>query len=111
LEGDYSMASTEQILRNLFLGFIRLHILHHAMNGPIFGAQIIEELTRHGYNMGPGTLYPILHELETKDLLQSTTKKVDGKRRKYYGTTSSGQLFLEKARRQAVELVKEISEV
>ncbi len=104
------MASTEQILRNLFFGFIRLHILHYASNGPIFGVQIIEELTRHGYNMGPGTLYPILHELEIKGLLKSITEKADGKRRKYYSTTAAGQLFLEKGRRQAIELVKEITE-
>ena len=28
--------------------------------GPVFGLEMIEELHRHGYSIGAGTLYPIL---------------------------------------------------
>jgi len=48
---------------DLYSGLIRLHILYHACKEPIFGAAISEELSRHGYNMSPGTLYPMLHGL------------------------------------------------
>lgn len=98
-----------RIERNLFLGFIRLHILYHALRGPIFGVQMIEELSRHGYHIGPGTLYPILHELEQNGLLLSSEEIVEGKRRKYYRATAFGESFLGKARKQAVELVREIA--
>ncbi len=42
---------------DLYSGLIRLHILHHAGEGPIFGLEIIEELGRHGYKLSPGTIY------------------------------------------------------
>jgi PadR family transcriptional regulator PadR len=46
--------------RDLFAGLIRLHVLHHAAEEPIYGLAMIEELARHGYRMSPGTLYPML---------------------------------------------------
>lgn len=52
--------------KELYSGMIRLHILHHAARGHIFGMWIIEELGRHGYRLSPGTLYPIMHGLERK---------------------------------------------
>jgi DNA-binding PadR family transcriptional regulator len=50
--------------RDLYSGMIRLHVLHHAEKGTIFGAGMSEELARHGYKISPGTMYPILHGLE-----------------------------------------------
>jgi PadR family transcriptional regulator, regulatory protein PadR len=34
--------------RYLYSGLIRLHIMHHAVEGPVFGVGMIEELARHG---------------------------------------------------------------
>ena len=51
-------------LREILLGFVRLHILHHAGQGETYGAWLMNELRRHGYGLGPGTLYPTLHALE-----------------------------------------------
>ena len=42
--------------RDLYSGLIRLHVLHHAVEGPIFGLGMAEELARHGYRISPGTL-------------------------------------------------------
>ena len=42
--------------RTLYTGLIRLHILHHAAEGPIFGQAMIDELGRHGYRLSAGTL-------------------------------------------------------
>jgi hypothetical protein len=47
--------------RDLYSGMIRLHVLHHATEGPIFGLGMVEELARHGYRISPGTLYPLLY--------------------------------------------------
>lgn len=46
--------------RELYSGLIRLHVLHQAVRKPIFGLRIIEELSRYGYKLSAGTLYPIL---------------------------------------------------
>jgi len=99
-----------QIARKLFLGFIHIHILHHGAKEPFFGSWIIEELKHHGYDMSPGTLYPILHNLETSGLLSKEEKNVEGKIRKYYTTTKNGEEVLKDLKEKALELIKEISE-
>jgi PadR family transcriptional regulator, regulatory protein PadR len=101
-------SASQKILRNAFIGFMRIHLLHHAAKEPIYGLEMIEELSRHGFAIGPGTLYPLLHSLERAGLLRSTVKLVAGKNRKYYRTTRSGDALLVKLRAQAVELVQEI---
>ena len=97
-----------RLSRNLFLGFIKLHILYHAGQEPVFGLWLIEELARHDYRLSPGTLYPILHALEKEGLLISESRVVDGKMRKYYSITAKGQSSLEEGRLKAKELLKEI---
>lgn len=98
-----------QILRKFFLGFIQIHILHHAKKEPFYGAWMIEELSEHGYDMSPGTLYPLLHSMESKGLLEKEEKIVEGKIRKYYKITTLGSEVLEEARKKAYELFKEIN--
>lgn len=100
----------EQILRKFFLGFIQIHILHHAKKDAFYGAWMIEELEEHGYDMSPGTLYPLLHSMESKGLLEKEERNVEGKIRKYYRITSLGDDVLNEARRKAYELFKEIKE-
>lgn len=98
----------DQIIRKLFLGFIQIHILHHAKKEPFFGSWMIEELQEHGYSMSPGTLYPILHSLELNELLSREDRIIDGKVRKYYTLTDKGNIVLEDAKQKVFELVKEI---
>lgn len=98
----------DKILRKFFLGFIQIHILHHAKKEPFYGAWMIEELTEHGYHMSPGTLYPILHNMESYNLLVKEEKTIEGKIRKYYKITELGEQVLEEARKKAYELFKEI---
>ncbi|BAB04294.1 PadR family transcriptional regulator [Halalkalibacterium halodurans] len=100
----------DKILRKLFLGFIQIHILHHAKEHPIFGLWMLEELKEHGYDMSAGTLYPILHSMEADGLLVKQEQKVEGKIRKYYTTTAKGESVLKEARSKAYELFKEIKE-
>ena len=50
--------------QQLLSGFIRLHILHHAVKAPLYGNWMIEELRRHGYHISAGTLYPLLHGMQ-----------------------------------------------
>lgn len=98
------------MLQDFVLGFMRIHILYHARDKPIYGAWIMEELGRHGYKLTPGTLYPILHELEEKGFLKSHTQIVQGKKRKYYEITPQGSKVIEEVKPKIRELVAEVLE-
>jgi DNA-binding PadR family transcriptional regulator len=98
----------EKVLRKLFLGFMSIHILHHASKEKIYGLWMIDELKHHGYNISAGTLYPILNGMEKDGLLESVEENVGGKIRKYYSTTPQGVVVLKEARGRAQELFKEI---
>jgi DNA-binding PadR family transcriptional regulator len=96
------------MIRGLFLGFIRVHILFHAAEGPVYGVALMAELARHGYQVGPGTLYPILHALEREGYLRREKQLVDGRVRKYYRVTPAGRRTLSRAQAQLAELVGEV---
>jgi DNA-binding PadR family transcriptional regulator len=100
----------DPVTRHFFNGFIRLHILYHAANDPTYGAEITEELVRHGYRLSQGTLYPTLHLLEELGYLRSRTAVVEGRRRKYYRATAAGRKVLAEARAKLLELVAEVIE-
>lgn len=96
--------------RELFYGLIRIHVLVHASHEPIFGLAMMEELEHHGYRIGPGTLYPLLHGLERAGLLKSNLEIAGGRRRRVYRMTRSGRKSLEKARVKVDELHHELHE-
>ena len=100
--------SGNDLVKHFFGGFIRMHLLYHAAKAPIWGVEMMEELARHGYRLGPGTLYPILHQLEASGYLTSETGTVQGRRRKYYRITKAGNRLLASARTQLRELVAEV---
>ncbi len=85
-------------------------MLVHSAHAPIFGLAMKEELAHHGYRIGPGTLYPLLHGLERGGLLKSSLKTVAGRKRRVYKITSVGRKALEKARVKVDELHDELHE-
>ena len=93
---------------DLFSGFIKLHVLHHASEQPVYGLWLIEELAEHGYRVSPGTLYPLLHSLEKSEMLKSYNELFGGKIRRYYKITANGRRHLKKAKLQLIELMGEI---
>src|SRR6266568_264826 len=94
--------------RELYSGLIRLHVLHHAVEQPIFGLGMLEELARHGYRISPGTLYPILHGLEKKGYLRASEERNGKSRRKVYKATPLGRKALEAAKHKVRELFGEL---
>lgn len=102
--------SGDVLLKHFFGGFVRLHLLHHAVQESIYGAEMIEELGRHGYKLSPGTLYPILHDLAESGYLSCLDDVVEGKRRKNYRATKKGEQLLADARTKLRELFHEIVE-
>jgi DNA-binding PadR family transcriptional regulator len=96
--------------KDLYSGLIRLHVLHHAVEEPLFGLGMIEELTRHGYRISPGTLYPLLHGLERKGYLRSSEQHNGKSRRKVYRATPLGRKALKAAKNKVRELFHELME-
>jgi DNA-binding PadR family transcriptional regulator len=96
--------------KDLYSGMIRLHILYHATKEPIFGQYIIEELARHGYKLSPGTLYPILHGMETRGYLRSKERRDGRQTRRFYRATPAGRKALKSAKQKVRELVGELFE-
>ena len=96
--------------QDLYRGLIRLHILHHASKGPVFGLWFIEELARHGYKLSPGTLYPLLHGLERKGYLRSSKERLGKRSRRVYRATPLGRKVLASAKEKVSELFGELLE-
>jgi DNA-binding PadR family transcriptional regulator len=102
--------ATSDAHRDLYSGFIRLHVLHHACKDAVFGLGMIEELGRHGYHISPGSLYPMLHAMEERGYLRAKTVR-DGKSfRKEYRATPKGKKALKAAKQKIRELFREVVE-
>lgn len=95
--------------QDLLSGFIRIHILHHAAEGEIYGQWVIEELGRHGYKLSAGTLYPMLHALERRGYLRSRERRTGRTARRLYRITARGRAALEEAQEKLRELVGEVA--
>ena len=96
--------------RELYSGLIRLHVLYHASQEPIFGLEMIEELGRHGYSLSPGTMYPLLHGVEKKGLLRSVRTGRQPNSRLVYRATAAGRAALAVAKNKVRELFSELFE-
>jgi DNA-binding PadR family transcriptional regulator len=107
--GDLPDSTSRAMLdKDLFSGLVRLHVLHHAAEGPVFGLAIIEELRHHGYDISAGTMYPLLHGLERKGYLTSSQERSGQRQRRVYIITPAGQLALKEGRSKVRELFGEI---
>jgi len=97
------------VAREILLAFWKVHILHHAGEEPIYGQAIARELRRHGYDINPGTLYPILRRLEAHGWLRECSATRAGpKSRRDYTLTPAGKEVLERLRDQVRELYDEV---
>jgi DNA-binding PadR family transcriptional regulator len=96
--------------QELFYGLIRVHVLLHVAHEPIYGLAMIKELEHHGYQIGTGTLYQLLHCLERAGPLKSVSEKVQGRKRRVYRITSAGRKALESASAKVDELYNELHE-
>lgn len=103
-------AKSSEDYGELLSGFIRLHVLHHASEGPLVGLWMIEELKRHGYKISPGTLYPMLHALEHKGYLRSAIKRSGKRFWREYRATARGRKALVVSKTKLRELFGELIE-
>jgi DNA-binding PadR family transcriptional regulator len=98
------------IPRELVLGFIKIHVLYHAQRNAFCGIDMINELNRHGYRIGPSTLYPMLHRMQQDGYLQGQKKIENGKMRIYYKATAKGKQAFSRVKPKINELVSEVIE-
>jgi len=96
------------LVRDFRRGAVRLHVLFHAATEEVYGAEIAEELARHGHRVSPGTLYPLLHQLEEDGDLTSRAVTVDGHRRRCYRLTAHGRRTLASCVGALRELAEEV---
>ena len=95
--------------REVLLGFWKIHILHHAAERPVVGQWLMRELRRHGYDVSPGTLYPLLARMEKHGWLRCQVDPDGGVRaRKDYTLTEKGHEVLDLLRAQVEELHREV---
>jgi DNA-binding PadR family transcriptional regulator len=106
-----TMPDLKLLTREILLGFWKVHILHHAAEEPVVGQWVLTELRRHGYDISPGTLYPLLKRMERNGWLRCRSESGAGPRgRRYYHLTSAGAAILETLREAVVELHHEVIE-
>jgi PadR family transcriptional regulator PadR len=97
------------VQREILLSLWKIHILHHADEGPVVGQWMLGELREHGYDVSPGTLYPLLKRLERHGWLRSEVAAGGGARaRRSYYLTAEGRKVLKLVRRQVAELRGEV---
>jgi len=99
----------KNISREILLSFWKVHILHHAGEGPVFGQWMLNELRHHGYDISPGTLYPLLRRMEHHGWLRCEYDPDQGpKARRNYYLTKEGRKVLETVREQVKEMYREV---
>ncbi|MBF0383320.1 MAG: helix-turn-helix transcriptional regulator [Magnetococcales bacterium] len=109
IQSNDDSALNKTINREILLGFWKIHILHHAAQGPVVGNWMLQELRNHGYDVSPGTLYPILNRMEENGWLYSKQDKSGGpKARKSYFLTPKGEQVMDIAGTQLKELYHEL---
>lgn len=100
-----------KVPKKMLLGFMQVHILIQAKKQPFFGLGLIEELKNLGYQISPGTIYPLLAKMETEGLLEKEIRLINGKNRHYYCITQEGSEVLDTAKSKAMDLFKGLEEV
>ena len=81
----------------LMRGSLNLLILSVLVEEPKYGYLIVKnlrEISEEMVRMQAGTLYPILHRLESQKLIRGKWDKTTGRKRKWYELTAAGRRHL-----------------
>ncbi|MBI2432040.1 MAG: helix-turn-helix transcriptional regulator [Candidatus Hydrogenedentes bacterium] len=98
------------LVREVLLSFWKVHILHHASEGPVVGQWMLNELREHGYDVSPGTLYPLLRRMEKYGWLRGVSDPKGGPRaRKEYFLTKDGRRVYRRIKALVAEMHAEIN--
>jgi DNA-binding PadR family transcriptional regulator len=100
--------------RESFAGHLDLLLLAALHAEPRHGYAVIEHVRRASggrFDYPEGTVYPALHRLEADGLLRSRWSEVEGRRRRVYELTASGEKALVGRRREWERFSQSVSAV
>ncbi len=83
--------------KSLVSGSMTMLLLELLSEKDLYGYEMIETLRERSqdvFELKAGTLYPLLHTLEEKQLVTAYEKQAAGKTRKYYSITRAGRGIL-----------------
>jgi transcriptional regulator len=85
---------------DLVRGTLEMLILKALVPGPLHGLGVsrrIAQITRGAFDVGPGSLFPALHRMESEGWLTSAWSESENNRRaRFYTLTKSGRRQLER---------------
>lgn len=91
-------ATTPNTRRDLFRGSIEVLVLSVLADGPLHGYALQQQLKMSlGQTLPTGSLYPLMHRLETEAWISSSETTHRGRPRKVYRLTPAGQQHLKHA--------------
>ena len=103
------------IEKSLLTGSTTMLILKLLDGTNMYGYQMIEELrnkSNNAFELKAGTLYPLLHTLEQKNMLTSYEETADNARvRKYYSITKKGHKHLKEKKEEWKEYTAAVNGV
>lgn len=94
---------TMKISKELLKGSTNMLVLSLLEDENMYGYQMIKRLSERSKNVfefKEGTLYPILHNLESKGLISSYWDMTGAKKRKYYTITKEGRKHLKDMKKE-----------
>ena len=81
----------------------------------MYGYEMIETLSKksdHTFDLKAGTLYPILHNLEKDEFVESYEEKADNDRlRKYYHLSQKGKKLLQEKEKEWINYSNAVNKV
>ena len=114
--------------RDPFTGELRkrevlpLLVLHFISDGPSYGNQLMDRIsavTAGVLSVNPNTMYPLLRQLEERELIEGSWEHPERRSRRYYSLTDAGRAeyerllhdarpFLDSVARSIEEIVREV---
>ena len=95
-------------MHSFWQGILRFFILQQAGQSPTYGGKLKKQLQEWGYDLSPGSLYPLLHALEKANLLHSRVKIFKGRARKYYDLTDQGRSLLAELQAELADVMAKV---
>lgn len=104
-----------QIDKSLIKGSTTMLVLSLLNTSEMYGYQMTKELefrSDNTFTLKEGTLYPILHSLESDGMIQSYWEKTkSARKRKYYRITKDGKKYLEKKQKEWQHYINKVNKV
>ena len=100
--------------KTLVSGSVTMLLLKLLSEKDMYGYEMISTLRERSQNvfeLKAGSLYPLLHNLEGKNIVISYEKEVLGKTRKYYSITKDGYALLAHKQTEWNEYIGAVSDV